>query len=123
MTADTLAERIKKFLNNRGVKICLCILFFFFRSIRTTNNTSFLTFTQTHIPLIIVSELFKKKRERHREGNVSSVFILVPVEYSQQTGRIPAVTPVCTSSGEDASADMLYGDINLANHRANGESS
>lgn len=126
MTADTLAERIKKFLNNRGVKICLCILFFFFRSIRTTNNTSFLTFTQTHIPLIIVSELFKKKErdiERDREGNVSSVFILVPVEYSQQTGRIPAVTPVCTSSGEDASADMLYGDINLANHRANGESS
>lgn len=64
-----------------------------------------------------------KKRERDRERNVSSVFILVPVEYSQQTGRIPAVTPVCTSSGEDASADMLYGDINLANHRANGESS
>lgn len=34
-----------------------------------------------------------------------------------------AVTPVCTSRGEDASADMLYGDINLAGHRANGESS
>lgn len=34
-----------------------------------------------------------------------------------------AVTPVCTSSGEDASTDELYGDINLANRRANGESS
>lgn len=34
-----------------------------------------------------------------------------------------AIAPMCTWIGEDASADMLYGDINLANHRANGESS
>lgn len=45
------------------------------------------------------------------------------MEYSKRNRPEPAVTPVCTSSGEDASADMLYGDINLANHRANGESS
>lgn len=44
------------------------------------------------------------------------------LEYSGRAGR-RAVTPVCTSSGEDASADMLYGDINLANHLASGESS
>lgn len=74
MAADTLAERIKKFLNNRGVKICLCILFFFFRSIRTTNNTSFLTFTQTHIPLNSVRIILKKK-ERDIERETFPLFL------------------------------------------------
>lgn len=83
-----------------------------------TNNTYFLTFTQNHIPLIMVSKLAHKKKKNpiHFLWFCSSG--IFPANRSEL-----AVTPVCTSSGEDASADMLYGDINLANHRANGESS
>lgn len=82
-----------------------------------TNNTYFLTVTQNHILLIMVSKLARKeKKPIHFLWLCSSG--IFPANRSEL-----AVTPVCTSSGEDASADMLYGDINLANHRANGESS
>lgn len=68
--------------------------------------------TETHILLIMVSKLGEIAV---KSTSCSGIF---PANRSEL-----AVTPVCTSSGEDASADMLYGDINLASHRANGESS
>lgn len=90
------------------------ISLFSLSSMHNTNNTHFLIFTQNHVPLIIVSKL----------ANKSIYFLWFGSSGIFQANRPKlAVTPVCTSSGEDASADMLYGDINLANHRANGESS
>lgn len=84
-----------------------------FSSVHLTKNTHFLSFTQNHIPLIMVSKLGKNT---FPVASCSSG--IFPANRSEQ-----AVTPVCTSSGGDASTDMLYGDINLANRRANGESS
>lgn len=44
--------------------------------------------------------------------------MVLSVESSKQTRHT-----AWASGGEDASADMLYGDINLDDHRANAESS